>query len=169
LVENLHQGGILRRTIAPAPALTPDVAETAQAWARRLLERLEYVGVLAIELFEVSGRLLANEFAPRVHNSGHWSMDGAETSQFENHLRAILGLPLGATDIIAPTTMVNLIGSVPPAHEVLAIPGAHLHDYDKEPRAGRKVGHINIRQRPSVDFADAVRRAEELASAALLP
>ena len=106
---------------------------------------LDYVGVLAIELFEVDGALLGNEMAPRVHNSGHWTIEGAETSQFENHLRAVCGLPLGATDAIGVSAMVNLIGSMPDRAEVLAVPGAHLHDYGKEPRAGRKLGHVTVR------------------------
>ena len=109
-----------------------------------LLDELGYVGVLAVELFEVDGRLLANEFAPRVHNTGHWTIDGAETSQFENHLRAILGLPLGPTGARAPSVMVNLVGTVPPVEELLALPGARVHLYGKEPRTGRKVGHVTL-------------------------
>jgi 5-(carboxyamino)imidazole ribonucleotide synthase len=99
--------------------------------------------VLALELFDVGGTLLANELAPRVHNTGHWTIEGAATSQFENHLRAILGLPLGSTEA-RPSFLVNLIGTVPPAEDVLAIPGAHLHLYGKEPRPGRKLGHVTL-------------------------
>ena len=100
--------------------------------------------MLALELFDVGGDLLANEFAPRVHNSGHWTIEGAATSQFENHLRAILGLPLGSTDEPA-SAMVNLIGdAAPTAADVLAVPGAHLHLYGKEPRPGRKLGHVTL-------------------------
>lgn len=111
---------------------------------RRLLDALDYVGVLAVEFFQHRGELLANEFAPRVHNSGHWTIEGAETSQFENHLRAILGLPLGSTRPRGDYAMVNLIGTVPEPARVLAIPGTHLHHYGKTPRPGRKVGHITV-------------------------
>lgn len=145
LVETQHSGGILRRSLAPAPSLDPDLRALAQDYASRVLEALDYIGVLAVELFEVEGRLLANELAPRVHNSGHWTLDGAETSQFENHLRAICGLPLGATAPIGHTVMWNLIGTVPDPRRVLAIPGAHLHLYGKEPRPGRKLGHVTVR------------------------
>ena len=99
--------------------------------------------MLALELFDVGGRLLANEFAPRVHNTGHWTIEGAATSQFENHLRAVLGLPLASTES-RPSTMFNLIGTAPPKANVLAVPGAHLHLYGKEPRPGRKLGHVTL-------------------------
>ncbi len=114
------------------------------AVADRLLGELDHVGVLAIELFDVSGELLANEFAPRVHNSGHWTIEGAETSQFENHLRAVLGWPLGSTKARGPCVMLNCIGTMPDRDAVLAIPGAHLHDYGKAPRPGRKLGHVTV-------------------------
>ncbi|HET9939125.1 MAG TPA: 5-(carboxyamino)imidazole ribonucleotide synthase [Gaiella sp.] len=153
--ENVHRDGILRITRAPARDAPQREAE---ALCAALLDELGYVGVLAVELFEVEGRLLANEFAPRVHNTGHWTIDGAETSQFENHLRAILGLPLGPTGARAPSVMVNLIGDVPPVDELLAL-GAHVHLYGKEPRAGRKVGHVTL-----VDPAErVVERAAALA------
>jgi len=140
LVENVHEGGILRTSRAPAAGAPQAEAEE---YGRRLLDELGYVGVLALELFDVGGRLLANEFAPRVHNTGHWTIEGAETSQFENHLRAVLGVPLGPT-ASRPSAMVNLIGSVPPLDELLRIPGAHVHLYGKEPRAGRKLGHVTL-------------------------
>jgi 5-(carboxyamino)imidazole ribonucleotide synthase len=146
LVENVHEEGILR--VSRAPAAGAPQAE-AEAYGARLLEELGYVGVLALELFEVDGRLLANEFAPRVHNTGHWTIEGAETSQFENHLRAILGLPLGST-ASRPSLMVNLVGSLPRSQDVLRIPGAHLHLYGKEPRPGRKLGHVTL-VRPTED------------------
>ena len=120
LAENVHRDGILRFSRSPAAGAPQAEAEDL---VRRLLEELEYVGVLALELFEVDGRLLANEFAPRVHNTGHWTIDGAVTSQFENHLRAILGLPLGATDAIAPAVMLNLIGGVPASEKLLRASG----------------------------------------------
>ncbi len=143
VVENRHAEGILRVTTAPAPGWTPALQAAGEAIAAALLERIGYVGVLAVELFDVDGTMLANEWAPRVHNSGHWTMDGADTSQFEQHLRAILGWPLGATGY-RPTAMVNLIGSVPSPAAVLAIPGARLHLYGKEPRPARKLGHVNV-------------------------
>jgi 5-(carboxyamino)imidazole ribonucleotide synthase len=144
LVQNHHVDGILRTSHAPAPDLDPALQEAAEGYARALLERYGYVGVLALELFQVGDTLLANEMAPRVHNSGHWTIEGAVTSQFENHLRAILGWPLGATDARGVSVMVNLIGDVPAPEVVLAVEGAHLHRYAKAPRAGRKVGHITI-------------------------
>jgi 5-(carboxyamino)imidazole ribonucleotide synthase len=141
LGENVHRDGILRVTRAPA-ADAPQ--QEAEAICTALLDALDYVGVLAVELFELEGRLLANEFAPRVHNTGHWTIDGAATSQFENHLRAILGLPLGATEARSPCMMVNLIGDVPPLDDLVALPGARVHLYGKEPRPGRKVGHVTL-------------------------
>lgn len=139
--ENVHRDGILRVTSAPARDAPQREAEAICA---ALMERLDYVGVLAVELFDVGGRLLANEFAPRVHNTAHWTIDGAVTSQFENHLRAILGLPLGSTEARAPSVMVNLVGQVPPLEELLALPGSCVHLYGKEPRPGRKVGHVTL-------------------------
>ena len=139
--ENLHREGILRVTRAPAR----DAAQReAEEICTALLDALDYVGVLAVELFEVDGRLLANELAPRVHNTGHWTIDGAATSQFENHLRAILGLPLGSTEARSPCVMVNLIGDMPSLAELAALPGARVHLYGKAPRAGRKVGHVTL-------------------------
>jgi 5-(carboxyamino)imidazole ribonucleotide synthase len=139
--ENLHRDGVLR--VARAPAVHAPQAE-AEALCATLMEALDYVGVLAVELFELGGRLVANEFAPRVHNTAHWTIDGAETSQFENHLRAILGLPLGSTGARAPSVMVNLVGVVPDVGSLLAIGGARLHLYAKEPRPGRKLGHVTL-------------------------
>jgi len=144
VVENHHAQGILRRTIAPAPTLSAEVEAAAQDVARRILDRLGYVGVLAVELFQVGNRLIANEMAPRVHNSGHWTIDAAETSQFENHVRAVMGLPLGETGARGPAVMVNCIGDVPDPARVLAVPGAHLHVYGKTPKPGRKVGHVTV-------------------------
>lgn len=144
LVENEHRGGILARTIAPAPALAPELQASAEACMSAAMAELGYVGVMAIEFFEYQGRLLVNEIAPRVHNSGHWTIEGAETSQFENHLRALLGLPLGSTAAIGYSTMLNLIGSTPGPGAVLSTDGLHLHLYGKEPRAGRKLGHVTI-------------------------
>ena len=145
LVENHHRNGILRLSLAPAPNVSPRVQQAAEDAARRVLESLSYVGVLAIEFFECDGQLLANEMAPRVHNSGHWTIEGAVTSQFENHLRAINGFPLGSTTTIGASAMINLIGELPEPKQVLAIPSAHLHLYGKEPRPGRKLGHVTLR------------------------
>jgi 5-(carboxyamino)imidazole ribonucleotide synthase len=145
LVENHHRNGILRLSLAPAPGVGPEIQKAAEDAARKVLESLDYVGVLAIEFFECDGQLLANEMAPRVHNSGHWTIEGAVTSQFENHLRAICGLPLGSTTAIGASAMINLIGEVPESAQVLAIPSAHLHLYGKEPRPGRKLGHVTLR------------------------
>jgi 5-(carboxyamino)imidazole ribonucleotide synthase len=145
LVENHHAGGILRLSRAPASGLSNELQALAEDFARRVLEELHYVGVLAIEFFQQGEQLIANEMAPRVHNSGHWTIEGALTSQFENHLRAILGLPLGSTEVPGPCAMVNLIGAVPEPAAVLAVPGAHLHLYGKLPRIGRKLGHVTIR------------------------
>jgi 5-(carboxyamino)imidazole ribonucleotide synthase len=146
LAENVHEGGILRASRVPA-ADAPQAP--AEEYGTRLLDALGYVGVLALELFDVGGTLLANELAPRVHNTGHWTIEGAATSQFENHLRAILGWPLGSTES-RPSVMFNLIGSTPPAESILAIPGAHLHLYDKEPRPGRKLGHVTLTE-PTIE------------------
>ena len=145
LVENHHRAGILRLSLAPAPQLDRAIQHAAEDAARRVFDALQYVGVLAIELFEHEGRLLANEMAPRVHNSGHWTIEGAVTSQFENHLRAVVGLPLGSTHAIGCSAMLNLIGEVPDSSEVLAVPDAHLHLYGKFARAGRKLGHVTLR------------------------
>ena len=170
LVENEHESGILVRSVAPAPAVTEALQEAGQGIARRVLEHLDYVGVLAIELFQVGDGLLANEMAPRVHNSGHWTQDGAVTSQFENHLRAILGLPLGSTAVRGErAAMVNLLGQPPVRSRILAVPGAHLHLYDKEPRPGRKVGHVNLVDGPgddAGDFADRLQLVRRMAEEA---
>lgn len=145
LIENHHRGGILRLSVAPAPNLTASLQLEAEDAARKLLKALGYVGVLCIEFFEIGGRLLANEMAPRVHNSGHWTIEGAVTSQFENHLRAILGMPLGSTAAVGVSAMINLIAEIPESAEVLNVSNAHLHLYGKEPRAGRKLGHVTVR------------------------
>ncbi|MGB2900585.1 MAG: 5-(carboxyamino)imidazole ribonucleotide synthase [Candidatus Acidiferrum sp.] len=145
LVENHHRGGILRLSLAPAPRLEPPIQRAAEDAARHVLESLKYVGVLAIEFFEHDSRLLANEMAPRVHNSGHWTIEGAVTSQFENHLRAVLGMPLGSTGLTGHSAMLNLIGELPESAEVLAVPDTHLHLYGKSPRPGRKLGHVTLR------------------------
>lgn len=143
LVENTHRRGILRLSQAPA-RVDPALERSAQDYARRVLDALHYAGVLTIEFFEQGGRLLANEMAPRVHNSGHWTIEGATTSQFENHLRAICGLPLGDTRAVGHSTMVNLIGTLPPIEALCALPNAHVHVYGKSPRPERKLGHVTL-------------------------
>ncbi|MGI9111993.1 MAG: 5-(carboxyamino)imidazole ribonucleotide synthase [Gaiellaceae bacterium] len=141
LIENIHSEGILRSSSAPAAAAPQAQAED---YATRLLDELGYVGVLALELFDLGGDLVANELAPRVHNTGHWTIEGAETSQFENHLRAILGLPLGSTAPRGEVVMLNLIGELPDPAALLAHRGVHVHHYGKEPRPGRKLGHVTM-------------------------
>jgi 5-(carboxyamino)imidazole ribonucleotide synthase len=145
LVENHHREGILRLSLAPAQRLNSEIQGAAGRAASRVLNELQYVGVLAIEFFEHEGRLLANEMAPRVHNSGHWTIEGAVTSQFENHLRAVTDLPLGSTSAIGCSAMLNLIGEIPESGDVLSIRDSHLHLYGKTARAGRKLGHVTLR------------------------
>ena len=140
LTENRHSDGILR--ISRAPDTSNDSAGQARNYVTALLDRLQYVGVLAVEFFVQGDRILANEFAPRVHNSGHWTIEGAVTSQFENHLRAILNMPLGDTAATSHAGMINLIGRMPTT--LTGCGPYHLHDYDKEPRPGRKLGHITV-------------------------
>jgi 5-(carboxyamino)imidazole ribonucleotide synthase len=142
LTENVHAGGILSQSRAPADS--DGLREAATEYVNRLLVQLDYVGVLALELFVVDGGLLANEFAPRVHNSGHWTIEGSRTSQFENHLRAILDMPLGDTDVTGCAGMLNIIGRMPAERTPFETAPWHLHDYGKEPRSGRKLGHATV-------------------------
>jgi 5-(carboxyamino)imidazole ribonucleotide synthase len=146
---NVHSQGVLRVTRAPYGPLAWQ--QLAQRYLARVLAHFRYVGILAIEFFVDRGRLIANEMAPRVHNSGHWTIEGAVTSQFENHLRAILGLPLGATGARGHCAMINLIGAMPPLDELLAHKGLHVHDYAKAPRPGRKLGHCTLVERSRDD------------------
>ena len=162
LTENWHRDGILSASMAPCAegaALEPQ----AVAYARKVAEALDYVGVFALELFVRDGQLLANEMAPRVHNSGHWTIEGAETSQFENHLRAVLGLPLGSTAAVGHSVMLNWVGAMPEAAPVLRSPAGHWHDYGKTSREGRKVGHATLR----ADDRATLRRELETAVEAL--
>ncbi|MBI5310217.1 MAG: 5-(carboxyamino)imidazole ribonucleotide synthase [Actinobacteria bacterium] len=161
LTENVHRHGILRESRAPAAvdaAGAASLAQTARRYAQSLLDELDYVGVLALELFQHGPRLLANEFAPRVHNSGHWTIDAAPTSQFENHIRAVAGLPLGATEPAGECVMLNLIGGAPSTEQILAVPGAHLHLYGKQPRPGRKIGHVTLTATPGLTAEEAAER-----------
>ncbi len=144
LVETRQRNGMLYALLAPAPAISSEVAQAARELARKVAESLNFVGVLALELFETEDGLVFNELAPRVHNSGHWTIEGAATSQFENHLRAVLGWPLGETALRTPCALRNLIGQVPAREPVLALSNVHLHLYGKAPRPGRKVGHVTL-------------------------
>ena len=144
LGANVHRAGILRTTLVPAPGVPGGIREEARRHARAALEALGHVGVLAIEFFVTRDGLVANEMAPRVHNSGHWTIDGAVTGQFENHVRAVCDEPLGSTDLRGPSGMVNLIGGMPDRADLLAVPGARLHEYGKAPRPGRKLAHVNV-------------------------
>lgn len=157
LTENWHVDGVLSASLAPAQA-DEALARTAHAHARKLAEALDYVGVFALELFCRDGRLLANELAPRVHNSGHWTIEGSETSQFQNHLRAVLGLPLGDTRMLGHACMLNWIGEMPAAAPVLNEAGGHWHDYGKSSRSGRKVGHATLRADAQPELAAALGR-----------
>ncbi len=144
LVENEHQRGVLFRTLAPAPEMDAHIQKQAETDVAALMDALDHVGVLTVEFFQCGDLLLANEMAARVHNSGHWSIEGAVTSQFENHLRALAGLPLGDTSRRGAAVMWNLIGGAPASRDMLAVPGAHLHLYGKSARAGRKIGHVTL-------------------------
>jgi 5-(carboxyamino)imidazole ribonucleotide synthase len=158
LNRNLHRDGILRLTRAPWKSAVLETA--ARRHMRKVMQHLDYVGVLTLEFFVVRGRLLANEMAPRVHNSGHWTIEGAVTSQFENHLRAVAGLPLGETAARGHCAMLNLIGTLPDRGKLLSQPGLHLHDYGKTPRPGRKLGHLTL--------VETSARAADLRAARLL-
>jgi 5-(carboxyamino)imidazole ribonucleotide synthase len=160
VVENHHQRGLLRLTLAPAPAHSLELQTNAEELLVRLLDHFGYAGVLALELFEENGKLFANEMAPRVHNSGHWSIEGARTSQFENHLRAICGLPLGATEVFGPCAMLNLVGVLPDPARVLRVADAHLHCDGKSARPGRKMGHVTVRAPDEAILAERIEAIE---------
>jgi|AJXC01.1.fsa_nt_gi 5-(carboxyamino)imidazole ribonucleotide synthase len=163
LVENTHHDGILRLTIAPAQDIDPAVQTTAERYMQTLLDEMDHVGVLTIELFETEDGLVVNEMAPRVHNSGHWSIEGANTSQFENHVRAITGMPLGDTTPIHNfNAMVNIIGKTGPTDIVLNMANAHLHLYDKTERADRKLGHINITASTQAELTNSIRKTKKI-------
>jgi 5-(carboxyamino)imidazole ribonucleotide synthase len=142
LTENKHRDGILVESLAPFE--NPVLQRTAAGWLEQIMSAFDYRGVLTVEFFLATSGLIANEMAPRVHNSGHWTIEGAETSQFENHLRAILGWPLGDTAPRGHAAMLNMLGQLAEKQRVLAIPGAHFHDYGKEPRPARKLGHCTL-------------------------
>ena len=162
LVHNTHEAGILRLSVASSAHPLQSLAED---YVRRVLEKLNYVGVLAFEFFEADGGLKANEIAPRVHNSGHWTIEGAECSQFENHLRAVAGLPLGSTAKVGESAMLNFIGSVPDVSAVIAVEDCHLHHYGKAFKAGRKVGHATLRCVDQATLAARISDVEALMKA----
>lgn len=161
LSENLHSRGILR---VAESCLDDAMQAQAEAIVTRLLNALNYVGIIALELFDVDGTLLANEYAPRVHNSGHWTIEGTETSQFENHLRAILDLPLGSTAVRGHAGMVNFIGDVVSTEQVLSIKNTHLHLYDKSSHKGRKVAHATVRSDQQSGYKSSLEKIIKLAT-----
>jgi 5-(carboxyamino)imidazole ribonucleotide synthase len=139
---NTHAGGILR--YSTAPFTNARLERSARLYLKRVMNALDYIGVLTIEFFVVRGSLIANEMAPRVHNSGHWTIEGCVTSQFENHLRAVCDMPLGSTRALGHTAMINFLGLMPNRERLLAIDGLAYHDYGKTPRPGRKLGHCTL-------------------------
>ena len=160
LCANRHERGILRYSVAPYA--NPALQRTAQTYLRRVMNALEYVGVLTLEFFVVKGKLIANEMAPRVHNSGHWTIEGCVTSQFENHLRAICDLPLGSTRPLGHAAMINFLGNMPDRYRLLAIDGLAFHDYGKAARPGRKLGHCTILKSSKKDLNRALANALKL-------
>lgn len=150
LITNQHKNGILH--VSQVFPEVHSLQQKAEDYARQLIKEFNYIGVMTIEFFVLQDNLIANEIAPRVHNTGHWTIEGATTSQFENHLRAISDLPLGETNARGRVAMVNLIGTEPRIDEVLRIPGAHYHTYGKEPRQGRKLGHITLCETDAAQF-----------------
>lgn len=164
LIANVHRDGVLHLSYAPCD--DPNLSALAQRHVASLLLALDYVGILAVEFFVVGSELIANEMAPRVHNSGHLSIEGSETSQFENHLRAITGLPLGSTAARGHSLMLNFLGVMPLPAAFLGVAGSHWHDYGKAPRAGRKVGHLTV---TAADRGQLLERAAALGITALTP
>jgi len=162
LSQNTHRGGILRVSKSPARNVSEAIAAQAQAAIKNILEHFDYVGTLAVEFFQIGegehAHLLANEIAPRVHNTGHWTIEGAKTSQFENHMRAVMGMELGSTDSIGHSAMVNIIGNEPRPGALDAMPEAHVHMYGKAPRAGRKIGHVTLNAPTSIELDSLLER-----------
>jgi 5-(carboxyamino)imidazole ribonucleotide synthase len=164
LAENVHVDGILHTTTAPYQ--DERTQSRAEGYLAPMLAELDYCGVLTVEFFLADGELIANEIAPRVHNSGHWTIEGAQTSQFENHMRAIVGLPLGSTSPTGFSFMLNLIGALPDRERLLRIAGLHLHDYGKTPRPKRKIGHCTL---VTATEEERAVRADELFAVAGIP
>jgi len=161
LAENHHREGILRLSLVNGN-VSAELQRQAEEYATLVMNALNYVGVLAIEFFEKDGQLLANEMAPRVHNSGHWTIDGAITSQFENQVRAVTDAPLGDTSLLGACAMVNLIGEVPEVESILKMKGVHLHLYDKTPKPNRKIGHVNIVAQSEGELMEKVETVQRL-------
>jgi 5-(carboxyamino)imidazole ribonucleotide synthase len=159
VAENVHRDGILRTSI---PRAGDPLQRAAEAATRAVMDELAYTGVLAFEFFVAGGKLLGNEIAPRVHNSGHWTIDGAVCSQFENHLRAVAGLPLGSTAMRGPSAMVNFIGSVPDLAQLARIPQLHVHLYGKAAKPARKLGHANLTAASEAELNAALERLSAL-------
>ena len=157
---NTHGGGILRHSIAPF--VNARLEKSARLYMKRVMNALDYIGVLTLEFFVVRGSLIANEMAPRVHNSGHWTIEGCVTSQFENHLRAVCDMPLGSTRALGHTAMINFLGKMPDRERLLAVDGLAYHDYGKTARAGRKLGHCTILKRLPKDRNTALSNALKL-------
>jgi 5-(carboxyamino)imidazole ribonucleotide synthase len=157
LAANTHAGGVLRYSVAPYVNLR--LGRAAAVYLKRVMQALDYIGVLAIEFFVVDGKLIANEMAPRVHNSGHWTIEGCVTSQFENHLRAICDLPLGSTRALGAAAMINFLGNMPSRERLLSLEGLSFHDYGKAARAGRKLGHCTILKRSASERNAALKQA----------
>jgi len=161
LAENHHRDGILRLSLVTGN-VSAELQRQAEEYATAVMNALNYVGVLAIEFFEKDGLLLANEMAPRVHNSGHWTIDGAVTSQFEKQVRALVDAPLGSTSPLGVCAMVNLVGKIPSVESILKIQGAHLHLYDKTPKPNRKVGHVNLVAQSAGELMEKVELVQRL-------
>ncbi len=161
LTENVHREGILRTSIAPV-LISPEIQMQAESYIKKVLQALNYIGVLAIEFFVLNNQLIANEMAPRVHNSGHWTIEGAETSQFENHIRAVAGLPLGEVTPRGFSAMLNLIGVKPDFEKILGLPNTHLHWYGKSVKPNRKVGHVTVRAESREEVLEGVARVEKI-------
>ena len=166
VVQTVQQMGICREVIAPAPGLAPDRAEEAESIALRIASELDVTGLLAVELFDTPGGLLVNELAMRPHNCGHWTIEGATTLQFEQHLRAVLDLPLGEPRMLAPyAVMANVLGGTDPdvydryIHVMAADPGVKVHLYGKAVRPGRKIGHVTVLGDDAASLRDRARRA----------
>ncbi|MFP5430200.1 MAG: 5-(carboxyamino)imidazole ribonucleotide synthase [Gammaproteobacteria bacterium] len=162
LTENVHHRGILSHSIAPAPFVDNDTQLTAERYISAILHELDHVGAVTLEMFETRHGLFANETAPRVHNSGHWTIEGARCSQFENHVRAVAGLPLGDTTCDRPTAMLNIIGQHPKTEEILQMKDAHLHLYGKTEREGRKLGHITLTANNHHELANGITQIADL-------
>jgi 5-(carboxyamino)imidazole ribonucleotide synthase len=161
LTRNVHDNGIL--ALSRPGEFSPALQADAEKKMLRLMKRFDYRGVLTIEFFVKDGTLVANEIAPRVHNSGHWTIDGSDCSQFENHVRAIAGMPLGQTDLLRPSLMFNWIGRMPDRDAAMSLPGLHWHDYGKEPRPGRKIGHATLTADTQEDLMERSRQVAQIA------